>query len=73
MHHVDPMTALARGIAQPFTVGTLVGAAERDGVAVSGVLAWLREAERRGEVCATGGRRSSRTALRGARLYRSAA
>lgn len=65
------MVDLVRSVEQPFTVGTLVRAAERDGVAVSHVLTWLRDAERHGVVRDTGARRGSRTALRGSRLYRS--
>jgi hypothetical protein len=68
----DRMTDLVLAVEQPFTVGTLVRAAERDGVAISHVLQWLRDAERSGAVRDTGARRGSRTALRGSRLYRSA-
>jgi hypothetical protein len=63
------MVQLARAVDQPFTVGTLVGAAERDGVAISHALGWLRDAERSGLVADTGARRGSQTALRGSRLY----
>lgn len=63
------MLDLVRSIEQPFTVGTLVRAAERDGVPVSQALRWLRDAQG-GSVADTGERRGSKTALRGARLYR---
>ena len=66
------LAELARKVEQPFTVGTLVRAAERDGVAISSVLTWLRQAERDGLVDDTGRRRGSATALRGSRLYTSA-
>jgi hypothetical protein len=59
---------LARGVEQPFTVGTFVRAVERDGVPVSQALSWLRSAEG-SLVTATGERRASSNALRGARLY----
>jgi hypothetical protein len=63
------MLDLVRSVDQPFTVGTLVRAAERDGVAVSAALRWLRDAQ--GSVVTdTGARRASANALRGARLYR---
>ena len=39
------MLDLVRSVDQPFTVGTLVRAAERDGVSVSAALRWLRDAE----------------------------
>ena len=66
------MLDLVRSVDQPFTVGTLVRAAERDGASVAAALAWLREAE--GDaVTDTGARRASANALRGARLYRYAA
>ena len=68
----DRLVEIVRSLEQPFTVGTLVRAAERDRVAVSHVLEWLRDAEERGVVHDTGRRRGSPTALRGARLYRSA-
>jgi hypothetical protein len=68
----DRMADLVRAVEQPFTMGTLLRAAERDGVAVSRALEWLRDAERTGTVHDTGERRGSRTALRGSRLYRSA-
>ncbi len=65
----DRMLALVRSVDQPFTVGTLVGAAERDGVSVAATLHWLRDAQ--GSVVNdTGARRASANALRGARLYR---
>jgi hypothetical protein len=63
------MLDLVRSVDQPFTVGTLVGAAERDGVSVAAALTWLRDAQG-GEVTDTGARRASANALRGARLYR---
>ena len=69
----DRVATLARSIEQPFTVGTLVRAAERDRVAISRVLAWMREAEHRGDISDTGARRGSGTALRGSRLYRTTA
>jgi hypothetical protein len=63
------MLDLVRSVEQPFTVGTLVRAAERDGVPVATALTWLREAQ--GDVVTdTGARRASANALRGARLYR---
>ena len=40
----DRVAELARSIEQPFTVGTLLRAAERDHHMVSHVLTWLREA-----------------------------
>jgi hypothetical protein len=65
----ERMLDLVRSVDQPFTVGTLVRAAERDGVSVAGALQWLREAQ--GSVVSdTGARRASGNALRGARLYR---
>ena len=64
------LAELSRAVDQPFTVGTLVRAAERDGLAVSSVMPWLRDAERDGLVDDTGQRRGSRTALRGSRLLR---
>ena len=63
------MMDLVRSVDQPFTVGTLVGAAERDGVSVAAVLTWLRDAQGQA-VTDTGVRRASANALRGARLYR---
>ena len=63
------MLDLVRSVDQPFTVGTLVRAAERDGVSVAAALSWLRDAEG-GAVTDTGARRASANALRGARLYR---
>ena len=63
------MLDLVRSVDQPFTVGTLVRAAERDGVSVAAALTWLRDAEG-GAVTDTGARRASANALRGARLYR---
>ena len=63
------MLDLVRSVDQPFTVGTLVRAAERDGVSVAAALTWLREAQG-GAVTDTGVRRASANALRGARLYR---
>jgi hypothetical protein len=63
------MLDLVRAIEQPFTVGTLVRAAERDGVPVSQALRWLRESQG-SLVQDTGRRRMSDNALRGARLYR---
>ena len=63
------MLDLVRSVDQPFTVGTLVRAAERDGVSVAAALSWLREAQG-GAVTDTGARRASANALRGARLYR---
>ena len=68
----ERLVELIREIDQPFTMGTLIGAAERDRIAVSHVLEWLRDAEHRGVVHDTGARRGSPTALRGSRLYRSA-
>jgi hypothetical protein len=62
------MLDLVRSIEQPFTVGTLVRAAERDGVSISQALRWLRDAQET-SVSATGERRASKNALRGARLY----
>jgi hypothetical protein len=63
------MLDLVRSVDQPFTVGTLLRAVERDGASVAAALAWLREAE--GDaVTDTGARRASANALRGARLYR---
>jgi hypothetical protein len=62
------MLDLVRSIEQPFTVGTLVRAAERDGIPVSQALRWLRDAEG-AHVRDTGRRRASENALRGARLY----
>ena len=63
------MLDLVRSVEQPFTVGTLVRAAERDGLPVAAALRWLREAQ--GTVVSdTGARRASESALRGARLYR---
>ena len=63
------MMDLVRSVDQPFTVGTLLRAAERDGVSVAAALTWLRDAEG-GAVTDTGARRASANALRGARLYR---
>jgi hypothetical protein len=63
------MLNLVRSVEQPFTVGTLVRAVERDGVNVSAALRWLRESQGT-LVTDTGARRASATALRGARLYR---
>jgi len=63
------MLDLVRSVEQPFTVGTMVGAAEREGLSVAGALTWLRHAEG-GLVTDTGARRASENALRGARLYR---
>ena len=63
------MLDLVRSVDQPFTVGTLLRAAERDGVSVAAALRWLRAAEG-GDVTDTGARRASANALRGARLYR---
>jgi len=63
------MLDLVRSVDQPFTVGTLVRAAERDGVSVAAALTWLRDAQGR-DVSDTGTRRASHNALRGARLYR---
>jgi hypothetical protein len=63
------MLDLVRSVDQPFTVGTLVRAAERDGVSVAAALSWLREAQG-SAVTDTGARRASANALRGARLYR---
>lgn len=63
------MQDLVRAIEQPFTVGTLVRAAERDGIPVSQALRWLRDAQGT-SVTDTGARRASKNALRGARLYR---
>lgn len=63
------MLDLVRSVDQPFTVGTLLRAAERDGVSVAAALSWLRDAEG-GAVTDTGARRASANALRGARLYR---
>jgi hypothetical protein len=60
---------VVRGIEQPFTVGTLVRATEREGVPVSQALRWLRDALGV-SVTDTGARRHSANALRGARLYR---
>ena len=62
------MLDMVRAIEQPFTVGTLVRAAERDGVPVSQALRWLRDAQDH-LVTDTGRRRASSNALRGARLY----
>lgn len=62
------MLDLVRSIEQPFTVGTLVRAAERDGVSVSQALRWLRDAQG-ANITDTGERRASKNALRGARLY----
>jgi hypothetical protein len=65
----ERMLDLVRSVEQPFTMGTLVRAAERDGVSVAGALEWLR-AEQGRAVTDTGTRRASANALRGARLYR---
>lgn len=63
------MLDLVRSVDQPFTVGTMVRAAERDGMSVAAALVWLREAQG-SAVTDTGARRASANALRGARLYR---
>jgi hypothetical protein len=65
----EHMLDLVRSVDQPFTMGTLVRAAERDGVSVAAALRWLRDAQG-STVSDTGVRRASRNALRGARLYR---
>ena len=65
----EHMLDLVRSVDQPFTVGTLVRAAERDGVKVSAALRWLRDSQGT-LVTDTGARRASVNALRGARLYR---
>ena len=65
----EHMLDLVRSVEQPFTMGTLVRAAERDGVKVSSALRWLRESQGT-LVTDTGTRRASANALRGARLYR---
>ena len=63
------MLELCKALEQPFTIGTMVRAAERDGILVSRALRWLREAE--GTVVTDiGTRQLSANALRGARLYR---
>ena len=63
------MLDLVRSVDQPFTVGTLLRAVERDGVSVTAALRWLHDAQG-GVVTDTGARRASANALRGARLYR---
>ena len=63
------MLDLVRSVDQPFTVGTMLRAVERDGASVAAALAWLREAQG-DSVTDTGDRRASVNALRGARLYR---
>ena len=63
------MLDLVRSVDQPFTVGTMLRAVERDGASVAAALTWLREAQG-GAVTDTGARRASANALRGARLYR---
>ena len=63
------MLDLVRSVDQPFTMGTMLRAVERDGASVAAALVWLREAQ--GDaVTDTGVRRASANALRGARLYR---
>lgn len=63
------MLDLVRSVDQPFTIGTMLRAVERDGASVAAAMAWLREAQG-GSVTDTGDRRASANALRGARLYR---
>ena len=61
---------LAEQLDQPFTFDMLVRAAEVRHLPVSDLMGRLRDAERDSVVVATGDRRSSPNALRGARLYR---
>lgn len=63
------MLDLVRSVDQPFTIGTMLRAVERDGASVAAAMAWLREAQG-DDVTDTGVRRASANALRGARLYR---
>jgi hypothetical protein len=63
------MLDLVRSVDQPFTVGTMLRAVERDGASVAAALAWLRDAQG-DSVTDTGDRRASRSQARRAPVPR---